>query len=91
VLFRSIISGGKGTASEKMAAMKKAGIHVVESPAEIGFTMKKALEKKKSKKAKGKSIKKKVTGAKVKGKSLPAKRKSVKKVVKKSRPVKKRK
>ncbi len=85
----AIISGGKGTAAEKMAAMKKAGIHVVESPAEIGFTMKKALEKKKSTKAKGKSVKKKVTSAKVKGKSKSAK--SVKKLVKKSRPVKKRK
>jgi len=40
----AIISGGKGTAAEKMAAMKKAGIHVVESPAEIGITMKKALD-----------------------------------------------
>lgn len=85
----AIISGGKGTAAEKMAAMKKAGIHVVESPAEIGVTMKKALDKQKSTKAKGKNVKKKVTGAKVKGKSKPAK--SVKKAVKKSRPVKKRK
>lgn len=41
----AIISGGKGTAIEKMEAMKKAGIHVVESPAEIGITMKKVLEK----------------------------------------------
>ncbi len=41
----AIISGGKGTAAEKMAAMKKAGIKVVESPAEIGITMKIALEK----------------------------------------------
>lgn len=87
----AIISGGKGTAAEKMAAMKKAGIHVVESPAEIGITMKKALDKKKSTKAKGKSVKKKITSAKVKGKSLPAKTKSVKRVVKKSKPVKKRK
>jgi succinyl-CoA synthetase alpha subunit len=39
----AIISGGKGTASEKMAVMKKAGIKVVESPAEIGSTMKKIL------------------------------------------------
>ncbi len=43
----AIISGGKGTAAEKMRVMKKAGIHVVESPAEIGATMKKALENKK--------------------------------------------
>ena len=46
----AIISGGKGTAAEKMAAMKKAGIHVVESPAEIGVTMLKAIEKLKVKK-----------------------------------------
>jgi succinyl-CoA synthetase alpha subunit len=39
----AIISGGKGTAAEKMSAMKKAGIKVVESPAEIGSTMKKEL------------------------------------------------
>jgi succinyl-CoA synthetase alpha subunit len=43
----AIIAGGKGTASEKMKAMKRAGIHVVESPAEIGITMKKALISKK--------------------------------------------
>ncbi len=39
----AIISGGKGTAAEKMEVMEKAGIHVVQSPAEIGITMKKAL------------------------------------------------
>jgi succinyl-CoA synthetase alpha subunit len=44
----AIISGGKGTATEKMAAMKKAGIHVVASPAEIGITMKKALDEAKA-------------------------------------------
>ncbi len=43
----AIISGGKGTAEEKMKVMKKAGIHVVESPAEIGITVKYALEAKK--------------------------------------------
>jgi succinyl-CoA synthetase alpha subunit len=35
----AIISGGKGTAREKMAAMKAAGITVVESPAQIGEAM----------------------------------------------------
>lgn len=45
----AIIAGGKGTAAEKMAAMKKAGIKVVESPADIGITMLKALEKVKKK------------------------------------------
>jgi succinyl-CoA synthetase alpha subunit len=39
----AIISGGAGTAQGKMAAMKDAGIHVVESPARIGDTMKEAL------------------------------------------------
>jgi succinyl-CoA synthetase alpha subunit len=36
----AIISGGKGTASSKMDAMRAAGIHVVNSLAEIGVTMK---------------------------------------------------
>lgn len=40
----AIISGGKGTATEKMEAMKKAGIKVVKSPADMGVTMKKALD-----------------------------------------------
>ncbi|HKX26777.1 MAG TPA: succinate--CoA ligase subunit alpha [Blastocatellia bacterium] len=39
----AIISGGKGTASEKMAAMSAAGIHVVKSPAEIGARVKEVL------------------------------------------------
>ena len=32
----AIISGGEGTAAEKMKAMEAAGIHVVKSPADIG-------------------------------------------------------
>jgi succinyl-CoA synthetase alpha subunit len=32
----AIISGGKGTASEKMDALKAVGIHVVEAPSEMG-------------------------------------------------------
>ncbi|MBI3394324.1 MAG: succinate--CoA ligase subunit alpha [Spirochaetia bacterium] len=39
----AIISGGKGTATSKMAAMRDAGITVVESPADIGAAMKKLL------------------------------------------------
>ena len=42
----AIIYGGKGTAAEKMAVMKKAGIHVVESPAMIGETVMKVLGRK---------------------------------------------
>ncbi|MCK5572234.1 MAG: succinate--CoA ligase subunit alpha [Bacteroidetes bacterium] len=42
----AIIAGGKGTAQEKMQAMKSAGIKVVESPALIGETMARVLSKK---------------------------------------------
>ena len=42
----AIISGGKGTAGEKMAAMEAAGIHVVESPALIGEMMERLLRTK---------------------------------------------
>ncbi len=41
----AIISGGEGTADSKMAAMKTAGIHVVESPADIGATLDKIYKK----------------------------------------------
>src|SRR5271167_2196216 len=41
----AIISGGQGTAEEKMKAMTAAGIHVVKSPAEIGETMARVLGK----------------------------------------------
>jgi succinyl-CoA synthetase alpha subunit len=39
----AIISGGKGTASEKIAALRAAGIAVAESPAEIGQTVRQAM------------------------------------------------
>ena len=39
----AIIAGGKGTAAEKMAALRAAGIHVVDSPAEMGSTVARAL------------------------------------------------
>lgn len=39
----AIISGGKGTAAEKMAAMTAAGIHVVKSPADIGAKVREVL------------------------------------------------
>ena len=40
----AIIAGGKGTASEKMAAMRDAGIHVINSPADIGARVVEALK-----------------------------------------------
>jgi succinyl-CoA synthetase alpha subunit len=39
----AIISGGSGKASDKMAAMRAAGIHVCASPAEIGEKVKQVL------------------------------------------------
>lgn len=77
----AIISGGKGTAAEKMAAMKKAGIHVVESPAEIGITMLKAMEKLRKAKSLKKSDSKKVKSLKSSDKKtkLSKKEKSSKK------------
>jgi succinyl-CoA synthetase alpha subunit len=41
----AIISGGKGTAAEKIEALRAAGIHVAATPAEIGLTMARALGK----------------------------------------------
>ena len=67
----AIISGGKGTAKEKMEAMRKAGIHVVESPASIGVTVAKALGREvKAASAKTASAK---TATKAPSKAAPAK------------------
>jgi succinyl-CoA synthetase alpha subunit len=38
----AIIAGGKGTAAEKFAALEKAGVHTVKSPAELGKGVKEA-------------------------------------------------
>jgi succinyl-CoA synthetase alpha subunit len=40
----AIISGGRGTAADKVAALQAAGIQVALSPAELGSTMKQALD-----------------------------------------------
>ena len=66
----AIISGGKGTAVEKINAMKKAGIKVAESPAEIGSTMLKALENQKKKSSKKKTSKAVIKSKKVSKKSI---------------------
>ena len=78
----AIIAGGKGTAEDKIKAMKDAGIYVAESPAEMGSTVKLALDEFKAKKARTKSIKTKSSSAKKKVskavKSKPAKQKKTK-------------
>jgi succinyl-CoA synthetase alpha subunit len=47
----AIISGGQGTAAEKYKAMRAAGIHTVQSPADIGATLANAIRKSKPKSA----------------------------------------
>lgn len=42
----AIISGGKGTASEKIAALEAAGITVAEGPADLGGAVKRAIDAK---------------------------------------------
>ncbi len=41
----AIISGGRGTAADKIATLKAAGVTVAMSPADLGSTMKEALER----------------------------------------------
>jgi succinyl-CoA synthetase alpha subunit len=43
----AIISGGKGTAAEKVAALQNAGIQVADSPADMGAALKRAIESRK--------------------------------------------
>jgi succinyl-CoA synthetase alpha subunit len=40
----AIISGGKGTATDKIEALRSAGIHISESPATLGATMLKVMK-----------------------------------------------
>lgn len=41
----AIISGGKGTAQEKFAALENAGVKIAKSPADLGSTMAQALKR----------------------------------------------
>ena len=43
----AIIAGGKGTASDKIAALREAGIVVAQSPADMGAAMKQAIDHRK--------------------------------------------
>lgn len=40
----AIISGGKGTATDKINALEAAGVHISKSPAQMGQVMKKAFD-----------------------------------------------
>jgi succinyl-CoA synthetase alpha subunit len=61
----AIISGGQGTAKEKYAALRAAGIHTVQSPAEIGQAMADVLGKSRSR-SKPKAAPKKIAAGKTK-------------------------
>jgi len=41
----AVISGGKGTATEKIAALDAAGIVVAQSPAEMGAAIERAMKR----------------------------------------------
>jgi succinyl-CoA synthetase alpha subunit len=56
----AIISGGQGTAADKYKAMRAAGIHTVQSPAEIGHTLARVIGKSKGKPKTGSGAKKKL-------------------------------
>ena len=62
----AIISGGHGTAKEKYAALRAAGIHTVESPAEIGHALAAALARAKVPSRAKTAPKKRAAGAKTK-------------------------
>ena len=53
----AIISGGKGTAAEKLKVMKSCGIHIVDSPSDIGRKVAEAMKIKISAPAKKKTMK----------------------------------
>ena len=40
----AIISGGQGTAAEKIAALRAAGVEVADSPADMGTAMERAIQ-----------------------------------------------
>ena len=41
----AIISGGSGTAADKIVALQAAGVEVAESPADMGAALKRAIER----------------------------------------------
>ncbi|HWA07329.1 MAG TPA: succinate--CoA ligase subunit alpha [Ignavibacteria bacterium] len=85
----AIIAGGKGTAEDKIKAMREAGIYVAESPAEMGSMVKLALDEFKAKKAKSRSAAKKKAKKSKASKPKAAVKKKLSAVNKKKKPAKK--
>jgi len=67
----AIISGGEGTAEGKVEALRRAGVKVVDSPADMGAAMLALLQRRKGKakvKPKGRPVKKAAKKAAKRGK-----------------------
>jgi succinyl-CoA synthetase alpha subunit len=69
----AVIAGGKGTAADKYAALERAGVRTVRSPAELGSAMADALRPKRAAAAKGAT--RKAAPSKRAGKAKPARAK----------------
>ncbi|MHB1844318.1 MAG: succinate--CoA ligase subunit alpha [Deltaproteobacteria bacterium] len=78
----AIVSGGKGTAQDKVEALRAAGVRVVDSPADMGSAMKELLARRRrpARKAKvaGKRAAKARPAAKAKRSAKPAAKRAVK-------------
>jgi succinyl-CoA synthetase alpha subunit len=71
----AIISGGQGTAADKYKAMRAAGIHTVQSPADIGETLARVIGKKSGGRKAAKKAAKKAAAKTKKAAKKAAKRK----------------
>ena len=70
----AIISGGSGTAADKIKALNKVGVPVAGSPTEIPMLLKELMSKAKKKAVKGKPVLKKKTSTRKTGKSTGRKK-----------------
>jgi succinyl-CoA synthetase alpha subunit len=70
----AIVSGGKGTAADKFAALKRAGVRTVNSPADLGKAIAEQLSKGRKKRVAARSAAKTASAPKAAGKKSAAKK-----------------